>query len=272
VTTLRTRIAVLEKARAARRVDPRRLATLAAIRSDPAAVMTLAGMRPDPWQAELLRNPPDRTLALTGRQNGKSTADAALCLATAVNRPGSLSLIVSPTQRQSAETFRKVVSLWRAIGSPVRAARLNLTAAELANGSRIVAVPGDPETVRGFSDPALVVIDEAARTADAVLAAVLPMVAVSRGKVVATSTPFGTRGWFWREWTAGAWSNVRVTSAECPRVTPGFLADQRRVLGQVWYDQEHGCSFIADVNAVFSRSDILAAAVDEPPLELALCG
>ncbi len=268
--SLRARITRLEARRAAKRTDPRAAATLDRIRRDRAAVLTLAGLRPDPWQAALVRDPPARMLGLTGRQNGKSTADAGLCLATALTVPGSLSLIVSPTERQSAETFRKAVALWRRLGSPVPAVRLNQTSVELANGSRIIAVPGDPETVRGFSDPAVVVIDEAARTADAVLAAVLPMVAVGGGKVVATTTPFGTRGWFFREWSSGAWTNVRVTSARCPRVTADFLADQRRVLGPTWYEQEHECSFVADVNAVFRREDILAAVVDRPALELGL--
>jgi hypothetical protein len=96
------------------------------------------------------------------------------------------------------------------------------------------------------------------------------MLAVSRGRLLAVTTPFGQRGWFHREWNSGAWTTVRRTSAECPRVTAEFLADQRRILGDVWYEQEHECSFVAEVNAVFSRSDVLAAAVDRPPLNLAL--
>lgn len=262
MSTLRARLTRLERLAASRRTDPR---TLAAIRTDPAAVFTRAGMTPDPWQRDLLRGSWTRALAVTGRQNGKSTTAAGCCIPP-LTHPGALVLIVSPTLRQSVETYRKAVALYDRLGRPIPVRRLNATFLELANGARLIALPGDEKTIRGFSDPALVVVDEAARTPDAILTAVRPMLGVSGGKLLAVSTPWGARGWFHREWTEGDWHRVRVTSADCPRLTPGFLDDERRALGDVWFRQEHLCSFEADVNAVFAREDILAAGVDEPPL------
>ena len=60
--------------------------------------------------------------------------------------------------------------------------------------------PGTEGTVRGFSRVALLVIDEAARVSDPLYYAVRPMLAVSGGKLVALSTPFGQKGHFWQEW------------------------------------------------------------------------
>jgi hypothetical protein len=67
---------------------------------------------------------------------------------------------------------------------------------ELENGSRIVSLPGKQDTVRGFSGVRLLVVDEAARVPGELYFAVRPMLAVSGGRLLALSTPFGTVRWF----------------------------------------------------------------------------
>src|SRR5207249_2922857 len=83
----------------------------------------------------------------------------------------------------------------RALGRPLRAVRNKLGDLELGNGSRFVALPGRDETIRSFSGVALLIIDEAARVADDFYRSMRLMLAVSRGRLVALSTPFGRRGW-----------------------------------------------------------------------------
>jgi hypothetical protein len=107
---------------------------------------------------------------------------------------------------------------------------------------------------------ALLVIDEAARVADALYLAVRPMLAVSGGRLVALSTPYGKRGWFHDAWHGpDGWERVRVTADECPRIPAEFLAEERRALGERWYRQEYLCSFEDVIDAVFSSADIRAA-------------
>src|SRR5262249_55613339 len=158
------------------------------------------------------RPPPPRTLALCSRQSGKSTAAAALALHQALTRPGSLVLLLSPTLRQSGELFRdKLLRLYRALGRPVPPRRQTQTELELANGSRVLSLPENEEGVRGFSSVGLLVIDEASRVSDDLYFAVRPMLAVSGGRLVALSTPYGQRGWFYEEWDhGGGWQRVRV--------------------------------------------------------------
>ena len=150
------------------------------------------------------------------------------------------------------------------LGRPVPAVRETALQLELANGSRVVSLPGTEGTVRGFSRVALLVIDEAARVSDPLYYAVRPMLAVSRGRLVALSTPFGQRGWFHAEWTGqGDWERVCVTADQVPRITREFLAEERRALGDRWYAQEYQCSFESTVDAVFDYRDIQAALSDE---------
>ncbi|HEV2460370.1 MAG TPA: hypothetical protein VGS80_18600 [Ktedonobacterales bacterium] len=66
---------------------------------DPAVFCRAAGIAPDPWQTRLLRSTAPRILLNASRQSGKSTVTAALACHTALYLPGSLTLIVSPTER-----------------------------------------------------------------------------------------------------------------------------------------------------------------------------
>lgn len=218
---------------------------MARLNDDPARFFADAGRTPDPWQAKLLRGDAARTLLLCSRQAGKSTVASALALREALLRPGSLVLLLSPTLRQSGELFRdKVRRLYTDLGRPVAAVQESQLQMELANGSRIVSLPGDEETVRGYSGVSLLVIDEAARVPDDLYKAVRPMLAVSGGRLVCLSTPFGKRGWYYHEWHRGeGWERVKVTAEECPRISADFLAEERRHLGEKWYLQEYGCEF-----------------------------
>jgi hypothetical protein len=84
------------------------------------------------------------------------------------------------------------------------------------------------------------VIDEASRVSDGLYYAVRPMLAVSRGRLVALSTPFGRRGWFFEEWESGArWERHKITAEECPRITSEFLKEEEASLGPRWYKQEY---------------------------------
>lgn len=69
---------------------------------------------------------------------------------------------------------------------------------------RIVSLPSSEATVRGFSGAALIVEDEASRVPYDLYCAMWPMLAISGGRLVLMSTPFGKRGHFFEEWTQGS--------------------------------------------------------------------
>lgn len=216
-------------------------------------------MTPDPWQAELLRATDwVRALLLCSRQAGKSQVAGALALSEALMRPRSLILLLSPTLRQSGELFRdKLLPLWRGLGRPMMMRPPTQLSLELKNGSRVVSLPESEGGIRGYSGVRLLVIDEAARVSDGLYRAVRPMLAVSKGRLIAMSTPFGQRGWFYEAWTsAWPWKRVQVKASDCPRITREFLAEESLALGDRWYRQEYQCSFEDVVGAVFSAETI----------------
>jgi hypothetical protein len=208
---------------------------------------------------------------LCSRQAGKSQVAAALALRTALLRAGALVLLLSPTLRQSGELFRdKLLPLYNRLDRPVAATSETALTLTMANGSRVVSLPGEEGTVRCYSGVSMLVIDEASRVPDDLYFTVRPMLAVSRGRLVALSTPFGKRGWFYDEWTGTRrWERVKITADQCPRITPEFLAEERLAIGERWYNQEYFCSFEDMIGAVFSAADIAAALTDEiQPLAL----
>lgn len=236
---------------------------------DPCAVMRRAGLEPDPWQRDLLRSRAPRSLLLCTRQAGKSTVTAALALHEAIYRPPALVLLLSPSLRQSGELFRKVASFYRHFAREAPASAESALRLDLKNGSRIVSLPGDEQTVRGYSGVALLVLDEAARVPDELYFSVRPMLAVSGGRLIGLSTPFGKRGWFFSEWHAEAsdWRRVKVTAHDCPRIAPAFLAEERAAMGDFWYRQEYECEFVETVDQVFGYDLVLSAvSADVKPL------
>src|SRR4051812_34325154 len=83
--------------------------------AEPERLMSRANMQPDVWQTRLLRSSAPRQLVLNSRQAGKSQTAACMALSTALTMPGSLTLLLSPTLRQSGELFRdKVCRLYEA--------------------------------------------------------------------------------------------------------------------------------------------------------------
>lgn len=227
---------------------------------DAALFAQAVGLEPDPWQAEVLRSDAARMLLLCSRQSGKSTTTAVLALHTAIYHPGALVLLLSPSLRQSGELFRKVAGFYKALGDAVPSEAESALRLELANGSRIVSLPGAEQTIRGYSGVYLLVIDEAARVADELYYSVRPMLAVSRGRLIALTTPFGKRGWFYNEWTGpGPWARVKVTAQDCPRISPAFLAEEQASLGDWWYKQEYLCEFADSTDSVFPSDLVMAA-------------
>jgi hypothetical protein len=236
---------------------------------DPTRLLRDAEYEPDPWQSQLLRSYSRRKLLLNSRQSGKSLVTAAIALRTAFLEAPALVLLLSPTERQSGELFKdKVKVIYDRLKRPVPAVNETALTLELANGSRIIALPGGKEeSIRGYSGPKRVVLDEAARIADALYASVKPMLAISRGAMVALSSAYAKTGWFYSAWKSEAeWERVRVPASECPRIDPEFLKQEREDLGDRIYMREYECVFSDADDAVFAAEDIAAACVDRPGL------
>jgi hypothetical protein len=221
---------------------------------------------PDPWQATALRSKRKRQLLNCSRQSGKSTTIAGKAFHTALyrrkaNGDGTLTLIISPSENQSLETFDKVRGfLKRAkVDGKDSLDKDNAHSLKFASGARIVALPGSARTARGYS-PDLLIVEEAAHIQDDedFFTAIRPMIGATDGDMILMSTPNGKRGVFYREWTEGGdqWERYTITAHECPRIKPEFLEEEKRSMGELMFRQEYLCEFVETAGQLFRQADI----------------
>jgi hypothetical protein len=218
----------------------------------------------DPWQREVIASPGKRDLLNCSRQAGKSTTAAVLGLHQALYRPGSLTLLVSPSLRQSSELFRKVTDLKTLLPTEPNLLEDNKLSLSVRGGGRVVSLPGSEATIRGFSGASLIIEDEAARVPDELYMAIRPMLAVNNGRLVLMSTPFGKRGHFWKEWSEGqCWHRTEIPATKVPRISAEFLEEEKAAMGLWWYEQEYLCRFKESTDSVFTHEQVMGALSDE---------
>ena len=250
----------------------------------PASYLQSLGFEPFPWQMEALQ-PHNRLILNCLRQAGKSTIISAKSVHRAKYYPGSLILLISPSERQSIELMKKVEE-FMSRDSQIELKTNNALEKEFTNRSRIVALPGSEKTVRGFSAPAMIIIDEASRVSDEMFFSLRPMMSgeTTKTELVLMSTPFGKRGFFYDSWNRPhRWKRIEVSGRTdypeeryradraregilawySPRHTADFLEEEREAMGDWWFSQEYMCQFVEAQDNVFSLADINAALRDD---------
>src|SRR5215469_14271529 len=136
-----------------------------------------------PYQSVWIRDDAKFKIGVQARQTGKSFQTACEAACDALQDPGTKWVCLSSGERQSLEWMEKCKD-WaaafklsiesyaedRAIGE----ALLRVAEIQFANGSRVVAIPANPSTARGYS--ANVILDEFAyhEDPDAIWAAMFP--------------------------------------------------------------------------------------------------
>jgi len=222
------------------------------------------GYHPDPWQADLLRSRSRKIILNCSRQSGKSTTCAALGLHESIYRRPSFGLVIAPTQDQSSELMMKFDEFRGAVELPSDYLSSDTKlAVKFSNGNRFVARPGSEKSARSFSAVTLLLEDEASRVLDDLYNTVRPMLAVSNGRHILMSTPFGKRGHFFKIWSEqrDLWQWFEIPAEMCPRISEEFLEEEKRT--NPWYLQEYFCAFMEAVDSVFTFDQIAAAISDE---------
>jgi hypothetical protein len=214
-----------------------------AYRVDPVIwVREVLGVEPAAWQAEFLRAPQGSSiLALTARQVGKTTTAAWAMAHTALHVPNSLSVVACPAQRQSAEPVRRVKE--SLIKAGVKLKNDNVYGVELENGARVLALPGNDDSIRGLTVDGWIIADEAARLASDLIAAVRPMRARQpKARLAMLSTAWSRTDPFWTAWSSEDPSWIRLQATADIDATPfadGFLEQERQALGEDDFKREY---------------------------------
>ena len=214
----------------------------------------------DKWQQEVLEHTGNITLR-SGRQVGKSEVISEKGARFAIENPGTTTLVIAASQRQSGLIFEKIrsnidrreehdkVKLYK---EPPTLTRIMLT-----NGSRIYSLPAGRTGyfIRGFTID-LLIADEAAYIPETVWNAVIPMIAVSRkargmGFIILLSTPFGKGGYFYNSFTDKDFRAFHVSSEQCIRIPADFLRKERERMTKAEYKQEYLGEFLDEWSQFF---------------------
>jgi len=228
---------------------------------DPVSFALACGVTPDLYQAEVLRSDSKRQILKWARQSGKTEVVALKALHTALFNSGSVVLLASPSQRQSAELLLRIKNLHGKIDGAQQPDTESVLRIEFANGSRVIALPGTEKTTRGMTAH-LVILDEASRVEDSLYTALRPTLSTTNGSLILLSTPAGKRGHFYEIWNNAdpSWKRTSIVASQCPRISKQFLESEMRELGPLRYSEEYEpLAFVDDLTSTFSTAIIDAA-------------
>lgn len=226
------------------------------------------GFVADPWQEDVLRPRKKWQLLCCTRQAGKTTTTAVKALHKGMYSENSLILLFSKAQRQSSELLAKIHGYINTMDRPPILTKDAATELKFSNGSRIVSLPGDGDSIRGYSAPAMIIEDEAGFVTDALHEAFLPMLATTDGELVLMSTPNGKQGHFYEAWHSGDpdWQRITITADKVSRISPDFLNKMRSKYGPWKFQQEFFCKFVEADDQFFSDDAIMRAFSRRVPL------
>lgn len=222
------------------------------------------GFHPDPHQRLLLTSTAGRVIVNCTRQWGKTTVSAARAVHRAHTVRDSLIVIACRNLRQSGEWMKRAAAMQARLGIAPRGDGTNRPSLIFENGSRIVGLPDAEAGIRGFT-ASMLIVDAAARVSDETYYNSLrPMLSTTNGELWMLSTPCGKRGFFHETWARGGpeWLKVSVPATGCPRISTEFLDDQRAVMTDEAFRQEHMCEFIGSGDALFDP-DLIEGAYDD---------
>ena len=218
-------------------------------------------------------------IANKSRQTGFSFCVALEVVLDAVAKK-TLWVLLSSGERQSKELMEKVKMHAQAVGHVCEVLEsefkiddrdykmLELT---LPNGSRIIGLPANPDTARGFSGN--VVLDEFAfhRDADKIWTALFPT--ISRGyKLRVISTPNGKSGRFYALWSGeNQFSKHEVDIYKAVADGLPFNIDELKagIDNEDDWQQEYCCQFLDEASA-FLTYELIIGCENEDATSLAL--
>jgi hypothetical protein len=87
------------------------------------------------------------------------------------------------------------------------------------------------------------------------------MLAVSNGRHILMSTPWGKRGHFYEAWENGSpsWERIHISAYDCPQISPEFLAEEKSDMPETWFQSEYLGIFSDTADSVFTYAHVMDA-------------
>lgn len=216
-----------------------------------------------------------RIIIMESRQAGKTTTSAAYILWYTLFQADKNVAILANKEKTSREILSRYqlmyenLPIWMQQGVKV----WNKGDVELENGSKVFTAATTAAGIRSKSVN-LLYIDEAAiipnNIADQFFTSVYPVVSAGQTtKILITSTPLGYNH-FWKFWNdaengRNGFTSLFIPYWEIPGRDEKWAEEQRRVLGDVKYNQEVLCKFLGSALTLI-RADVIEQMSYMPPV------
>ncbi|MGP3667618.1 MAG: terminase large subunit domain-containing protein [Candidatus Bathyarchaeota archaeon] len=222
----------------------------------------LLGFKPTFYQEKLLNDKSKRICVIMSRQAGKTSTLAVKAIWFVVTHPKTLTLIVSPSLRQSMIMMDRLQVFLHRIPRQLQKhmiAKMQRTVVRFKNDSQIVALPNSPNLLRGYTAH-MVIADEAAffREDEVVFYNVLyPMLSTTDGYLIVSSTPWSIDSVFYKMFQDPGFSKHVVTWRDVVKaglIKKEFIEEMRRVLPLERFEREFEARFTEDSDSYLPRS------------------
>ena len=230
-----------------------------------------------PYQQRWVADSSRFKIWLKSRQIGGSLGSAFEAVASCVDKANTDWVVLSAGQRQSEEWMLKGNRVARVVSDAMDLPKPDCRTSEVRfpNGSRILALPANPDTVRGYS--ANLVLDEFAfhERPDRIYEAIYPAISNPlRGelKLRIISTPAGRNSKFFEIWNKAEELNfVRHKTTIHSAIEEGLPMDVEALkIGlddpEAW-EQEYECEFVDATNVLLPYTLIDECVSDEATLD-----
>ena len=230
-----------------------------------------------PYQQRWVSDSSRFKIWLKSRQIGGSLGSAFEAVASCLDSPSTDWVVLSAGQRQSEEWMLKGNRVARVVADALGLDRPDCRTSEVrfSNGSRILALPANPDTVRGYS--ANLVLDEFAfhEKPDRIYEAIYPAISNPlRGKlkIRIISTPAGRNSKFFEIWNkSDTLSFVRHKTTIHSAIEEGLPMDaealKRGLDDPEAWEQEYECEFVDASNVLLPYTLIDECVSDEATID-----
>src|ERR1051325_11442171 len=241
-----------------------------------------------PYQSAFATNPARFKIGLWARQTGKDHTATFEAVVDSIRHPGIKWIIVAAGERQALETLAKAKEWAETLHLRIAdyneeklapSARMQSAEIKWANGSRMLALPTKPQTIRGYSGNLILTEFAFHDDPDAVWSAIYPSINNSlRGgvkKLRIISTPNGLSNKFadlWLNDVTGIYSKSKLTIHDAiAGGLPLNAAELQAGLSDpdIW-SQEYLCEFMDSSTVMFPYDLIQPANPNKRPSRLSL--
>lgn len=207
-----------------------------------------------------------RIIMACGRQVGKTEMCSIMALWYSIMNPKKTVLIISPTQRQSNNLFRRMKGFLTESARKNPQLRLNdtiiretQTELNFDNDSNIFSLPcsNKGDNLRGYVAD-LVIIDEGGYVDDELFAVIRPMLITTGGRLVIVGTPNGCNNMFFKFYHEGKYKfrKYKFTTEMNPMANKKEMEIDRESMSEIEWRQEYLGEFIDTADLLFRPADV----------------